>query len=297
MDVNKCVNFNGPEITVDRRSASIRSRRRSWSARTRTSRTSALSTASSSRARLVRPLVTRHRPRRIDPAEGRERASKAENVIVTQDVTARTRDQRDPREVRRARRPAREPHRRHDQRATSSPRAAPRTVRTPRASSRWATSSPTRCSRRTAPTDFGGAVAAFMNSGRRPRRACSSRRSAVGELPGEVTYGEAFTVQPFGNTLVVKTCTGPADLRRAQPAVQQPGAGAATGSCCRPPTSTTTGRRVGDACTSSTARCRSTTAATFVDKAASYRVAMNNFIADGGDGFTVFSSVHRPARR
>ena len=29
-----------------------------------------------------------------------------------------------------------------------------------------------------------------------------------GEQPGEVTYGEAFTVQPFGNTLVVKTCTG-----------------------------------------------------------------------------------------
>ena len=29
-----------------------------------------------------------------------------------------------------------------------------------------------------------------------------------GEQPGEVTYAEAFTVQPFGNTLVVKTCTG-----------------------------------------------------------------------------------------
>ena len=29
-----------------------------------------------------------------------------------------------------------------------------------------------------------------------------------GEKPGEVTYAEAFTVQPFGNTLVVKTCTG-----------------------------------------------------------------------------------------
>ena len=29
-----------------------------------------------------------------------------------------------------------------------------------------------------------------------------------GEQPGEVTYAEAFAVQPFGNTLVVKTCTG-----------------------------------------------------------------------------------------
>ena len=29
-----------------------------------------------------------------------------------------------------------------------------------------------------------------------------------GEQPGEVTYGEMFAVQPFSNTLVVKTCTG-----------------------------------------------------------------------------------------
>jgi 5'-nucleotidase len=30
--------------------------------------------------------------------------------------------------------------------------------------------------------------------------------------------------------------------------------------------------------------------ATFVDTSASYRVAMNNFTAEGGDGFTVFKS-------
>ena len=30
--------------------------------------------------------------------------------------------------------------------------------------------------------------------------------------------------------------------------------------------------------------------ATFIDKGASYRVAMNNFMADGGDGYTVFTS-------
>ena len=34
-----------------------------------------------------------------------------------------------------------------------------------------------------------------------------------------------------------------------------------------------------------------------VDKAAGYRVVLNNFIADGGDGFTVFRSLHRTARR
>ena len=37
--------------------------------------------------------------------------------------------------------------------------------------------------------------------GRRPRRTCSSHQSG-GEAAGEVTYGEAFTVQPFGNSLV-----------------------------------------------------------------------------------------------
>ena len=35
-----------------------------------------------------------------------------------------------------------------------------------------------------------------------------ARPDRGGEAPGEVTYAEAFTVQPFGNTLVVKTCTG-----------------------------------------------------------------------------------------
>ena len=29
-----------------------------------------------------------------------------------------------------------------------------------------------------------------------------------GEAPGQVTFGEMFNVQPFSNTLVVKTCTG-----------------------------------------------------------------------------------------
>lgn len=29
-----------------------------------------------------------------------------------------------------------------------------------------------------------------------------------GELPGQVTYGEAFSVQPFGNSLVTMTVNG-----------------------------------------------------------------------------------------
>ena len=59
----------------------------------------------------------------------------------------------------------------------------------------------------TTPSDFGGSVAAFMNSGG-VRAGLFFNQISGGEQPGEVTYGEAFTVQPFGNTLVVKTCTG-----------------------------------------------------------------------------------------
>jgi 5'-nucleotidase len=34
--------------------------------------------------------------------------------------------------------------------------------------------------------------------------------------------------------------------------------------------------------------------ATFIDKAASYRVTVNNFMADGGDGYTVFKTCREP---
>ena len=34
-----------------------------------------------------------------------------------------------------------------------------------------------------------------------------------------------------------------------------------------------------------------------VDPAAAYRVTMNSFLADGGDGFSVFKALHQPARR
>ena len=60
----------------------------------------------------------------------------------------------------------------------------------------------------TAPTDFGAAVIAFMNPG--GIRASLKYAPGTGEtrLPGEVTYGNAFTVQPFANVMQVKTLTG-----------------------------------------------------------------------------------------
>ena len=60
----------------------------------------------------------------------------------------------------------------------------------------------------TQPAELGGAQLAFMNPGGIRGDLLASAISSGGEAPGEVTYGEAFTVQPFGNSLVTKTMTG-----------------------------------------------------------------------------------------
>ena len=59
----------------------------------------------------------------------------------------------------------------------------------------------------TAGSGVGNAVMAFMNPGG-VRAALTFASSPVGEGDGVVTYGEAFTVQPFGNSLVTMTLTG-----------------------------------------------------------------------------------------
>ena len=56
--------------------------------------------------------------------------------------------------------------------------------------------------------------------------------SSGGEAPGEVTYGEAFTVQPFGNSLVTKTMTG--DMIRRLLQQQFPGCGRARPTAAHP---------------------------------------------------------------
>jgi hypothetical protein len=58
----------------------------------------------------------------------------------------------------------------------------------------------------TAPVGFGESVVAFMNPG--GIRSDLLFVSSGAELDGEVTFGEAFGVQPFGNSLVTMTLTG-----------------------------------------------------------------------------------------
>jgi 5'-nucleotidase len=144
---------------------------------------------------------------------------------------------------------------------------------------------------RTAPSDFGGAVAAFMNSGG-VRASLFLAKSGVETVDGQVTYAEAFAVQPFGNTLVVKTCTGQQLYDVLNQQFNNPAVG--SNRIMLPSANvdyhwtTVGGPHVVDGTLSFD------DGATFVNKAASYRVVMNNFMADGGDGYTVFRSCTNP---
>ena len=141
----------------------------------------------------------------------------------------------------------------------------------------------------TKPTDFGGAVAAFMNSGG-VRASLLYNQISGGEKPGEVTYGEAFTVQPFGNTLVVKTCTGQQIYDVLN---QQWNNGGVAGSTrIMLPSANVRYKWSGTSVVDGSVSFDG--GATFIDKAASYRVVMNNFMADGGDNYTVFRSCTNP---
>jgi 5'-nucleotidase len=143
----------------------------------------------------------------------------------------------------------------------------------------------------TKPTDFGGAVAAFMNSGG-VRAGLLFDQISGGEQPGQVTYSEAFTVQPFGNTLVVKTCTGQQIYDVLNQQFNNPAAGSnrimLPSANVHYQWTTAGGPQVVDGSVSFDG------GATAISKTASYRVAMNNFMADGGDNYTVFRSCTEP---
>lgn len=140
----------------------------------------------------------------------------------------------------------------------------------------------------TAPTDFGGAVVAFMNPG--GVRAGLHYALAPGELgrnPGEVTYANAFAVQPFSNVMQVKTLTG----QQILDVLEEQWTGLNSG----------TNRKILQVSNGFSYSYDLTRSGTKVipgsvmlngvpiDPLASYRVAMNNFIGSGGDNFPTFS--------
>ncbi len=139
----------------------------------------------------------------------------------------------------------------------------------------------------TQPANLGGARLAFMNPGGIRQDMRTTDVSSGGEAVGEVTYGEAFSVQPFGNSLVTKTMTG--DMLRRLLEQQFPGCGgqstkrilqvSVTFSYEQDPAGTTCASRIG----------RMFLDGVEIAPTDSFRVTMNNFLATGGDGFTVFN--------
>jgi len=139
----------------------------------------------------------------------------------------------------------------------------------------------------TQPADLGGAQLAFMNPGGIRADLRVADISSGGEALGEVTYGEAFTVQPFGNSLVTKTMTG--DMVRRLLEQQFIGCGGQTTNRIlqvsntfryeQDPAAPTCAGRIG----------RIWVAGVEMAPTDSFRVTMNSFLAAGGDGFTVFN--------
>ena len=124
--------------------------------------------------------------------------------------------------------------------------------------------------------DKGGAVIAFTNPG-------GVRSPIIRRDDGSITYGDVFAAQPFRNQLVTLTLTG-AQIKAAleqqwldptRPRVLQVSQGFSyTWDNAKP-----LGGRI--------VAATMTLNGTPIDPAASYRVTVNNFLAVGGDGFTV----------
>lgn len=139
----------------------------------------------------------------------------------------------------------------------------------------------------TAPPGRGDAVVAFMNPGG-IRTDLNYSQISGGEAPGEVTYGEMFAVQPFGNNLVTMTLTG----AQLDTLLEQQ---FCNSTLTAPRTNVILQVSAGFAYSwSSTAACGSkvdatsiTIGGTPITLGANYRVTVNSFLADGGDGFPV----------
>ncbi|MFD4222309.1 bifunctional metallophosphatase/5'-nucleotidase [Streptomyces fimicarius] len=132
-----------------------------------------------------------------------------------------------------------------------------------------------------APADKGGAEVAFMNPG--GIRADLVHKASGSEGDGVVTYGEAFTVQPFTNMMNVVDLTG----AQLVTALQQQVSGGNEASpkilqVSKGLTYTLDLTKSGaDRVVADTIKLNGEA----IDPARTYRVAMNEFLAGGGDGF------------
>jgi len=125
-----------------------------------------------------------------------------------------------------------------------------------------------------------GAEIAFINSG-------GIRTDLIPAQDGSVTYGQIFAMQPFGNSLVVKTLTG-AQLK----ALLEQQFASGTNTAEKPNMLLTSAgfffaydlaRPAGERIVAMRLGGRP------VQPGARYRVVVNNFMASGGDNFTVLT--------
>ncbi|XCM31298.1 bifunctional metallophosphatase/5'-nucleotidase [Streptomyces parvus] len=131
------------------------------------------------------------------------------------------------------------------------------------------------------PADKGGAEVAFMNPG--GIRADLVHKASGSEGDGVVTYGEAFTVQPFTNMMNVVDLTGAQLVTALQQQVSGPNeASPKILQVSRGLTYTLDLTKSGaDRVVADTIKLNGEA----IDPARTYRVAMNEFLAGGGDGF------------
>ncbi|QSE91185.1 bifunctional metallophosphatase/5'-nucleotidase [Rhodococcus pseudokoreensis] len=124
-----------------------------------------------------------------------------------------------------------------------------------------------------------GAQVALTNPG-------GLREDLLRGVDGAVTYGQTYAAQPFGNTLEVLTVTGAVLKAALEQQFQPRGDGTVTERILAPSRSLTyalnrsaiVGERISDLRVNGEP----------VDPARPYRVAVNKFLADGGDGFDAF---------
>jgi 5'-nucleotidase len=133
----------------------------------------------------------------------------------------------------------------------------------------------------TRPADHGAADLSFINTG-------GARTDLVPQSDGSITYGDIFAIEPFGNTLVVRTYSG-AQLKSLleQQFEDRSGKGALRPSTLVPSANFhfayDLSRPEGSHIVAMNLDGKP------IDPAARYRVSINNFLASGGDGYTVLT--------
>jgi 5'-nucleotidase len=141
-------------------------------------------------------------------------------------------------------------------------------------------------------TSASGAQIAFMNPGGVRSDLTYAQSQDPPEGDGVVTFGEAFTFQPFGNTLVTYAMTGAQIVSVLEEQCQPAGSsrpflhlGVSQGFTYDLATTF-----VGGDCTSVTISNVMLNGVP-LDMGASYNVTVNSFLADGGDNFTTLGTI------